>query len=220
MEKGSKIDVLDYGYVILYDYMGSDQRVVEAARVSYAGESKGPEKDKKLLKYLWKNSHFSPFEQVQITLKIKLPIFVMRQLVRYRAAHLNEISGRYVEMKDEIHIPELWREQDLKNKQGSVKANNLDQDELTKKAEDHYKATYELYQEFIDKGVAREQARELLPLSLYTECLMTFDLRNLLNFIKQRDDSHAQYEIQVYAKAIRSILEELFPWTMEAFNEV
>src|SRR3990172_10322317 len=117
--------VLDHGFVRLVDHMGSDQRIVKAARVSYDSPSKAPEQDKKLLHYLWKNKHTSPFEMCKITFNIKLPIFVMRQFVRHRMQNLNEVSARYTELPNEFYIPSQWRKQDSKNKQSSVAVDSI-----------------------------------------------------------------------------------------------
>src|SRR5689334_22691832 len=116
----TKIVVLDHGFVRYIDHMGTDQRIVEAARISYKSPSKGEEADRKLIGYLWKNRHLSPFEMCKITFNIKMPIFVMRQFVRHRMQNLNEVSARYTELPAEFYIPKRWRKQDTKNKQGSV----------------------------------------------------------------------------------------------------
>ena len=126
MEKGYTINVLDnVGFVRYIDHMGNDQRICEAARISYKAPSKGEEGDKKLINYLWKNKHTSPFEMVKLTLNIKMPIFVMRQYVRHRMQNLNEVSARYTELPDEFYIPKVWRKQDNKNKQGSLVEENF-----------------------------------------------------------------------------------------------
>src|ERR1051326_514707 len=124
IEKGFTIPVLDCGYIRLIDWMGDDKRIVEAARISYKSPSKGDEQDKKLLEYLWKNKHTSPFEMCKVTFNIKLPIFVMRQYVRHRMQNLNEVSARYTKLPDEFYIPASWRKQDTKNKQGSIEEKN------------------------------------------------------------------------------------------------
>jgi len=120
IEKGHTIPCLDHGFVRLIDYLGTEQRIVEAARVSYKSPSKGDDADKKLIAYLYKNRHTSPFEQCNITYNIKLPLFVQGQLVRHRTQRLNQMSARYTEMPDEFYIPSEWRPQDTKNKQGST----------------------------------------------------------------------------------------------------
>jgi thymidylate synthase (FAD) len=227
MQKGNTIQVLDHGYVRYIDHMGSDQRIVEAARVSYQSPSKGPEQDQKLLEYLWKNKHTSPFEMGKIMLNVKMPIFIMRQWVRHRMQNLNEVSARYTQLPAEFYIPKTWRWQDEKNKQGSVagdaqpicRFNNGVTLPATKALEGFCDEAYQTYQALLNGGVALEMARMVLPLNIYTEIYACWDMKNLLHFITLREDSHAQAEIQEYARAIKTICVELFPWTMEAYEK-
>lgn len=232
MEKGHTIQVLDHGFVRYIDHMGSDARIVESARVSYKSGSKGDEADKKLLHYLYKNKHTSPFEMCKITFDIKMPIFIARQYIRHRMQAVNEVSARYTELPDEFYIPTEWRRQDTKNKQGSLterdwNATPSDEDGegptmnefFSKAVEAHSNECYTLYQELLKQGVAREMARMVLPLNIYTQFYATWDLKNLIHFVTLREDAHAQAEIQDYGKAIKSILTELFPWTMEAYEK-
>lgn len=231
LNKGTEIKVLDKGFVRYIDHMGSDERVVEAARISYKSPSKGIEQDHKLLKYLYKNKHTSPFEMCKLTLNIKMPIFVMRQYVRHRMQNLNEVSARYTQLSDDFYIPNKWRTQDLVNKQGSIVSDEFipsitindiksyGNDECSEKFEDHCKDVYKIYQSMLDSGISREMARMILPVNIYTEVYSCWDLKNLLHFITLRDDSHAQYEIQEYGKAIKDICRELFPVTMEVYEE-
>lgn len=219
MNKGFEIKVLDKGFVRYIDHMGSDERIVEAARISYKSPSKGEEQDKKLIKYLMKNKHTSPFEMCKLTINVKLPIFVMRQYVRHRMQNLNEVSARYTELPNEFYIPETWRLQDPKNKQGSV-SGNLDHAACTETLSNFCYVAYEKYELLLARGVAREMARMVLPVNIYTEIYSCWDLKNLLHFITLREDSHAQAEIQEYGKAIKTICKELFPWTMEAYDSL
>jgi len=231
MEKGHLINVLDHGFVRYVDHMGSDERIVEAARLSYKSPSKGIEADKKLLEYLWKNKHTSPFEMCKVTLNIKMPIFVMRQYVRHRMQNLNEVSARYTELPDEFYIPKNWRKQDNKNKQGSIDEGDWNPLLVDKSGiccgdgsatgwlEAHCRNAYYLYQEMLKAGIAREMARMVLPVNIYTEIYSCWDIKNLLHFITLRDDSHAQAEIQEYGKAIKAIISELFPFTMEVYDK-
>lgn len=233
--------VLDHGFVRYIDHFGSDQRIVEAARVSYKSPSKGEEADKKLLFYLYKNRHTSPFEMAKITFNIKMPIFIARQYVRHRMQNLNEQSARYSELPNEVYVPKKWRAQDTKNKQGSILQVEWD---LVQKCWDHglvregeqeppdltaheiFSRTlirhcdraYELYQWYLEKGVAREMARMVLPLNIYTEFYATWDLKNLLHFFSLRDDPHAQWEHQQYGKVMKMFAQHHFPWTMEAYD--
>lgn len=220
MNYQKEIKVLDHGYVRYIDHMGTDARILEAARVSYKSKGKGEEADKKLLTYLWKNRHTSPFEMCKLTLNIKMPIFIMRQYVRHRMQNLNEVSARYTELPNEFYLPTEWRAQDTKNKQGSVAQKFTQEQEklFTLKLLNHCEESYALYQWMIGEGVAREMARMVLPVNIYTEIYTCWDLKNLLHFVSLRDDSHAQLEIQQYGKAIKEILTDLFPWTMEAYE--
>lgn len=214
-----EIKCLDYGYVRYIDHMGSDLRIVEAARVSYHSPSKGDEADRKLLEYLFKNKHTSPFEMVKLTLNIKMPIFVMRQYVRHRMQNLNEVSARYTQLPAEFYIPEKWRAQDTSNKQGSITAEHLNHEECSRWLRRSCQEAYAIYELMLKNGVAREMARMILPVNIYTECYTTWDLKNLLHFIALRDDAHAQAEIQEYGRAIKTICTELFPWTMAAYEK-
>jgi thymidylate synthase (FAD) len=222
--KGQKIQVLDLGYVRLVDFYGNDQRIVEAARVSYDSSSKGEEQDKKLLQYLYKNFHTSPFEQVAITYEIKLPLFVQAQLKRNRTQRLNEQSYRYTEPEEHFYIPNEWRRQDTKNKQGSCVEAGWDpiiaNDKLVSVAlQEHCDKAYDLYIAMLDAGIAREMARMVLPQNLYTKIYTNWDLNNLTKFFTLRLDAHAQLEIQEYAKAMYTFAKQLFPWTIEAFDK-
>lgn len=223
IEKGFEIKCLDHGFVRYIDHMGTDQRIVEAARLSYKSPSKGNEADKKLLNYLYRNKHTSPFEMCKLTLNIKMPIFVMRQYVRHRCQNLNELSARYTELPNEFYIPTEWRRQDTKNKQGSIADTQFDPrvwngTPASDVLKEHCDNSYELYTDLLAAGVAKEMARMVLPVNIYTEIYCCWDLKNLLHFIGLRDDSHAQAEIQVYGKAIKEIARELFPWTIEAYE--
>lgn len=219
MNKGYTIDVLDKGYVRYIDHMGSDRRIVESARVSYGSSNKTEEEDKKLLTYLYKNKHTSPFEMCKITLDFKMPIFIQRQYIRHRMQNVNEFSMRYKEAPEEFYIPSEWRS-NLKlgqNKQQSIENKELDHEYLSAMLSEHCKTSYSIYTKLIQLGVAREMARIVLPLNIYTYFYATWDLKNILHFITLREDAHAQAEIQEYGKAIKQIIIELFPWTMECF---
>lgn len=227
-----EIKVLDKGFVRYIDHMGTDQRIVEAARVSYGSPSKGKEADQKLLEYLFKNKHTSPFEMCKITFNIKMPIFVMRQYVRHRMQNLNEVSARYTQLPEEFYIPKEWRRQDNVNKQGSVVDEtflNYGPTLTNGEGQQGYNAStallescsasYGVYKAMLRAGIAKEMARFCLPVNIYTECYSCWDLKNLLHFITLRDDSHAQAEIQEYGKAIKTIVTELFPGVMKAYDK-
>lgn len=227
--RGITYTVLDKGYVKLVDWFGTDERIVEAARVSYNSSSKGEEQDKKLLFYLWKNQHSSPFEQCSITFNIKLPLFVQAQLKRNRTQRLNEQSYRYTKPTEDFYIPSEWRKQDTKNKQGSITTNDWNDksyydgimtknQDLSADLENHCTESYKLYKEMIENGVAKEMARMVLPQNLYTEIYTNWDLNNLTKFFTLRMDEHAQWEIRQYAKVMYDITKQLFPWVIEAFD--
>jgi len=212
------IPLLDRGFVKLVDFMGSDLRAVNAARVSFGGVSKGEDKDKALIKYLMEHEHLSPFEHCTFQFHIKCPIFVARQWMRHRIASYNEVSARYTQVKDEFYIPTEFRIQDTHNKQGSVASKNLNNEELLKIYTESIEASYKAYQKLLAAGVAREMARGILPVSQYTQFYWTVNARSLLNFIHLRADDHAQYEIRVYAQAIEKIFKQKLPWSWAAFE--
>lgn len=213
------IKCLDKGFVKLIDHMGDDTSIVQAARVSYGEGTKSPEQDKKLINYLMKHRHTSPFEMVEFKFHVKLPIFVARQWIRHRTASVNELSGRYTQLKDEYYLPELTRLQtsDKLNKQGS--GGEVDNpvtpfgliSTATTLADGSYKA-------LLDSSLSKELSRIVLPLSTYTEWYWKIDLHNLFHFLQLRLDSHAQYEIRVYAEAIADIIKEIVPDAYEAFE--
>ncbi|MBI3553909.1 MAG: FAD-dependent thymidylate synthase [Elusimicrobia bacterium] len=211
------IPVLDKGFVRLVEFMGGDQGVVDSARVSYGGKSRGEEADRKLIAYLLKHQHMTPFEHSVFKFHVSCPIFVMRQWIRHRMASYNEISARYTEVKDEFYVPPKWRAQDVKNKQGSLPAPALDHEDLTKKFETQIKNALALYREMLAAGVAREMARMILPVNAYTQFYWTINARSLMNFVTLRADVHAQWEIQQFAEALASCFQEKMPWTYDAF---
>jgi thymidylate synthase (FAD) len=221
IEKGHTIPILGQGYVRYIDHMGDDLRIVETARISYKSPSKGDEADKKLLMYLHKNRHTSPFESCNVTFNIKMPIFCMRQFVRHRTFRLNEWSGRYSELADEFYIPQLWRVQDVKNKQGSLDADHDEawHDECDRIARDCFKSAYDAYQELLKRGVAKELARIVLPVSMFTEIYVNADVHNLMHFLNLRQDPHAQLEIREIADGMATVFQELFPWSYEAHTK-
>lgn len=218
-----EIKVLDKGFVRLVDYMGGDDRIVQSARVSYGAGTKSFRADRALIHYLLRNEHTSPFEQVVLTFHTKMPIFVARQWVRHRTARLNEISGRYSVMKDDFYVPspDQMRFQSADNKQARSEESldeGLAAGLIAEMVEDQ-KLVYRHYEGMIEKGLAREIARTNLPLNLYTEWYWQIDLHNLFHFLKLRMDSHAQYEIRVYAEAMARCAKAVAPAAYEAFEE-
>lgn len=218
-----EIKVLDKGFVRLVDYMGGDERIVQAARVSYGAGTKSFRQDRGLIHYLLRNWHTSPFEQVQLSFHTKMPIFVARQWVRHRTARLNEISGRYSVMKDEFYVPEPQqiRYQSESNKQGRSDEclSPEDAEAVIRMMEEEQRSVYANYQAMLEKGVARELARSNLPLSLYTEWYWQIDLHNLFHFLALRMDPHAQYEIRAFAEAMAICAKAVAPLAYEAFEE-
>lgn len=218
-----RIECLDHGFVMLKDYMGSDAAIVQGARVSYGEGTKRVSEDKGLISHLMRNWHTSPFEMVELKFHVKLPIFVARQWIRHRTANVNESSARYSVMQDEFYVPapEDVRFQGTHDRQGS--SDEAVPEELRDRVLSLLQAgderAFAEYGEMIEAGVARELARVHLPVSLYTEWYWKIDLHNLLHFLSLRLDSHAQYEIRVYAQAIARILKDIVPWTWEAFEE-
>lgn len=228
-----KTPVLDKGWIQLQDVMPYpragvtiDRAIVNAARTSHLGESKGDEADKKLLFYLMKNHHDSPFEMAEFKFLVKSPLIVMWQWFRHRMASYNSQSGRYTEFdENEFYTPDAfeWRLQDTKNKQGSYGLlDPREGAEITQLLLDHYARGHHLYQQAINKGVAREQARLFLPgFSVYYRWVWKVDLRNLLAFLRLRADPHAQFEIRVYAEVVlNDYVRVLAPWTYEAWTSM
>ena len=215
--------VLNQGFVELVKRDGDDMTVLQAARVSTGADAdKGEVKNRKLINYLMKNYHHSPFEMIGFRFHIKLPIFVMRQLVRHRIASLNEMSGRYRELPTDFFVPLEWRRQSKKNKQGSdPEPYNLEQQkDFFHKLFEVYALAEDNYHYLLERGVSRELARILLPVSTYTEIYWKINFRSLMNFIFLRNDSHAQYEIQVYGKAVYDIVrsDPAIQLCMDAFD--
>jgi thymidylate synthase (FAD) len=214
--------VLDKGFVRLVDYMGGDERIVQAARVSYGAGTKSFREDAALIDHLLRNEHSSPFEQVILTFHVKLPIFVARQWVRHRTARLNEISGRYSVMKDDFYVPapEAVALQSEDNRQGRM-LEALPEAEAKShiaRMEAAQRASYEEYTSLVEAGLARELARIDLPLSLYTEWYWQIDLHNLFRFIMLRLDPHAQLEIREYARVLLDIARAVAPAATGSFE--
>lgn len=214
------IKVLDKGFVTLIDVMGDDRAAVRAARVSHGKDLSTDEKDKKLINYLMEHGHLSPFEHITYTFHVKAPIFVTRQWFRHRIGMSpNEMSRRYTSKKaNEFYLPSEIRVQDEKDKQSSkIIDEPLLKEKSLKIIEETYNRIYEAYEELLEMGVARELARIILPVGQYTEFYLTTNLRALMHFIDLRLSSHAQLEIQEYAKALMFFFRETCPWTYEAY---
>ncbi|WP_272975969.1 FAD-dependent thymidylate synthase [Deinococcus geothermalis] len=210
------------GSVALVQWAGDDKMIVNAARVSFGGDTKAPlnDRDERLIRYLLRHGHGSPFEHNLITFKIVCPIFVDRQLVRHRVGvSKNEISGRYVELAERNFTPASFRKQAPSNRQASVEDDGtLDQAAAARVWEEAWQHAYRAYQDLLALGVTREQARGVLPLSLYTESYYTFNLRSLLHFLELRDHAGAQWETRRYARALAELAEPLFPVTFREWR--
>lgn len=220
---GKKFPVLDDGFVRVIDYMGSDESIVQAARVSYGKGTKKVSEDRGLIRYLLRNRHTTPFEMCEIKLHVRVPMDTWRQWIRHRTANVNEYSTRYSVAIDvsQRTKPNEWRLQAKDNKQGSD--GFLSEEigsKLSMREEEFQNFAREIYQERLELGVAREQARKDLPLSTYTEAYWKIDLHNLFHFLSLRMDSHAQYEIRSYANVIgNEIVARWCPIAWEAFQD-
>jgi thymidylate synthase (FAD) len=218
-----RFPVLDKGWVELQDVMGDDLAIVNAARTSFLGESKGSESDKKLLHYLYKNRHTTPFEQVEFKFRVRAPLVVWWQWVRHRTWNFNAQSGRYTEFEEsDFYIPSEWREQSNNNKQCS---DGLLSKSMSKQYSERLTgicmSEYRMYQQDINDGISREQARLFLPaFGIYYTWVCKVDARNLMHFLELRMHEHAQYEIRMYAESIyENIFKAILPWTDEAFQK-
>lgn len=218
-----KFSVLNDGFVCLVDCMGDDGSVVQAARVSYGAGTKKVSDDRTLIRYLLRHRHTTPFEMAELKLLVRVPMDCWRQWIRHRTANVNEYSTRYSVAIDAVQTtpPDEWRAQATLNRQGSEGCLGPEQGQALTNAEAEFQsAARKLYQERIDSGVAREQARKDLPLCTYTEAYWKIDLHNLLHFLALRMDSHAQWEIRQYAITIgENIVKPLFPVVWEAFQD-
>lgn len=230
LESQVSIPVLDHGHVTLLDVMGNDEDIEAAARISYAKLTaeermkmrKNPSARRKLLRYMLRNGHGTPFESAVLKLQIKMPIFVARQFVRTRTQSINEVSARYTTLVDQFYIPGRARigAQGIINKQGTE--GELPEevaDTAVQIIEDASRAAYAHYQALLQMGVSRELARVVLPTNIYTCWSTTINLRNILHFLSLRVDKHAQEEARAYAVVILGIVEEYFPITAAAFRE-
>jgi thymidylate synthase (FAD) len=226
----ARIDVLDHGFVRLVDSMGGDLSVSRAARVSYdaawrSGEDQGS--DARLIRYLWKNQHTTPFEAVTFTFEVKAPIFVFRQWHRHRTWSFNELSARYRELPEVYYLPdpELIGQQSLSSKQARDLAAQ-DHIELAKrrieigKVDDVMSALFAKYRELLAAGWPKELARSVLPVATYSHMFASVNLLNLLKFLTLRCHTHAQYEIRVYADAMRKLIRPIVPVCVAAWEDM
>ena len=228
-----KKEVLDKGFVEVIDSLGTDLTVVNSARVSFGKRhTKYTKGDKHLVKYLAKYKHFSPFRHMMVQFHIKAPEFVMRQWYKHvvgiettsssstKDHAWNEISGRYTPVTD-YYIPEVWRKQSQDNKQASEgELNDLQQKRMTHLYERYLLDVERVYETMVNTGMAKEQARVVLPLSQYTEVYWTASFQAIMNFIDLRDEKTAQWEIQQYAKVMKEMMFDIYPKTTEIWSEI
>lgn len=231
---GIQFKILDHGFIRVIDYMGSDSSITQAARVSYGVGTKQVSEDIGLINYLMKHKHTTPFEMCEIKFHIKMPIFVARQWIRHRTANVNEYSARYSFMKDDYYVPNSNNvaEQSKTNKQGRNPNSKLTHEarfEVIQEIEEISKKSYDAYinmlntninGEILDElkpNISRELARVVLGVNYYTEMYWKIDLHNLFHFLHLRSDSHAQYEIRVYAEKMLEIVKIWVPIAYDAF---
>lgn len=210
------IPCLRAGYVQVLDRMGDDAAVVAAARFS-VGTARPAQSDRGLIRYLVRNRHTTPLERCRIVLRVRAPIYVARQWMRHRTWTYNEISARYTELPADADIPAALHAQSESNRQGRGDA--LDAPDLRELLGESCAASQAVYRALLDAGVAREQARAVLPVATYTEFVAGVDLHNLLHFLSLRLHPHAQEEIRVYAEAIAGIVRAWVPLVWEAFED-
>lgn len=228
------IKVLDHGFIRVIDYMGDDSAIVQSARVSYGAGTKKINQDRGLIQYLMRHKHTTPFEMCEIKFHIKLPMFVARQWIRHRTANVNEYSARYSILSNDFYIPEKQHlaAQSSINHQGRDEVlNDKEADRVLEILKQDAEQCYGHYEWMLNEDLegntkdesrsklARELARMNLPVNFYTEWYWKIDLHNLLHFLHLRADSHAQYEIRVYAQAMLDVVKKWVPLTYEAFSE-
>ena len=226
------LPILDHGFIRVIDYMGNDNSIVQAARVSYGKGTKKVNTDSGLIKYLMRHWHSTPFEMCEIKYHVKLPIFIARQWIRHRTANVNEYSARYSILDKEFYLPtkENLAAQSTNNRQGRGEVISGNQAEkVLGLLKDDAERTYKNYEEMLNErydgsvidesktGLARELARMNLTLNTYTQWYWKTDLLNLMNFLRLRADHHAQYEIRAYADIMLDTLKRWVPITYDAF---
>lgn len=213
--------VLDHGFIQVKEVMGTDTEIAESARMSYGRGTKKVNNDQGLINYLVRNHHTSPLEMGEIRFHMRLPIFVMRQLVRHRTANLNEYSGRYSEMVRLFYCPELpkimYQSTNGNNQMSGASLPESEAKDAQRVIMTSANESFDNYQYLLDNNVSRETARIVLPLNTYTECVWKLDVSNLIKFLYLRDDDHAQWEIRVYAIEIAKAVETHFPAVYAAY---
>jgi len=228
------LPVLDHGFVRVVDYMGDDAAIVQAARVSYGKGTRQASQDEGLIRYLMRHRHTSPFEMCEIKLHVKLPMFIARQWIRHRTANVNEYSARYSILDKEFYVPaadQLAVQSSINNQGRGEAINRNDAEKILDLMKGDAAQAFSSYEQLINSdadgkpvdaerpALARELARIGLPLSTYTQWYWKTDLHNLFHFMALRADSHAQYEIRVYADVIRDIANRWVPLASKAFED-
>lgn len=203
--------------VRLIDHMGDDISIVQAARVSYGEGTKSVSEDRQLIRYLMRHWHTTPFEMVEFKFHVKVPIFVARQWLRHRTASVNELSARYSVVKDDVWIPDTYRNQSTTNKQGSE--DSFEDSSAQKSQEYSCGIAFDVYNGLVERGIARELARVHLPQSTFTEFYWKINLHNLFHFLRLRMDHHAQKEIHECSRIIFDIIKPIVPLACEAFMD-
>ena len=223
--------VLDKGFIEVIDHLGNDLTVSNSARVSFGKrKDKYDKSDERLVRYLAKNKHYSPFRHLMVQFHIKAPEFVMRQWYKHvvgaettssystKDHAWNEISGRYVPV-EEYYIPENWRQQSEDSKQASLGA-IAQQEEASECYTKAIQIGRHYYERLLELGVAKEQARIVMPLSQYTEVYWTASFQAIVNFIELRDEPTAQWEIREYAKVLKEQMSSIYPKTMQIWSDI
>jgi thymidylate synthase (FAD) len=220
---GKPFKVLNDGFIRVIDYLGCDTSIVQAARVSYGRGTKKIQEDRGLIRYLLRHDHTTPFEMCEIKLHLRVPMDCWRQWIRHRTANINEYSTRYSVAIDAMQTtrPDEWRLQGVTNRQGSEGLLDVEKGKILSQQEQEIQnLARKLYEQRLELGVAREQARKELPLSTYTEAYWKIDLHNLLHFLELRMAENAQYEIRQYAQTIgQEIVSRWCPLSWEAFRD-
>jgi len=219
-------EVLDHGFIRLIDYMGDDGAICQAARVSYGKGTKSVQNDEGLIRYLMRHWHSTPFEMCEVKFHVKLPVFVARQWIRHRTANVNEYSARYSILDREFYIPEraaLAAQSTINNQGRGAPLSDAEAARVLEILKSDAARCYDHYEEMISEeskqGLARELARMNLPMNIYTQWYWKVDLHNLFHFLRLRADSHAQYEIRVYAEAIARVVADWVPAAWKAFED-
>ncbi len=215
-----EVKVHEFGFVKLLDIMGDDEEVENAARISYGQGTRKTSQTRNLIRYLMRHEHTSPFEMCEVKFHMKLPIFVMRQIVRHRTANLNEYSGRYSIMSNDFYVPhdDDIQKQSKQNNQG--RGEDIEEKGLVKYEFNRiYDNASWAYKNLLDLDLARELSRAVLPVGNYTEVIWKIDLHNFFKFCKLRMDEHAQKEVRDYADAMYAMVKPKFPLCCEAFED-